>query len=83
VRRSPRELVDTLIVGRDLQLAELRAVIDRVPGAPRNVVPARRSGRRQDYLAAGWHLPSPRGGLRVIGGTGYETEALLAFAGLS
>ena len=27
VRRSPGELVDTLIVGRDLELAELRAVI--------------------------------------------------------
>jgi hypothetical protein len=35
VRRSPGELVDTLIVGRDLELAELRAVIDRVQGRRR------------------------------------------------
>jgi AAA ATPase domain len=79
---STLSVVSTQIIGREGELAALRATIDRAPGAPPNLVPHGDPGvGKTVLLQAGIGYARERG-IRVIGGTGYETEARLAYAGL-
>jgi DNA-binding CsgD family transcriptional regulator len=70
------------IVGRQRELAALYATIDRAPGAPSNLTMHGDPGiGKTVLLQAGIRYARDRG-IRVIGGTGFESEAKLAFAGL-
>jgi DNA-binding CsgD family transcriptional regulator/tetratricopeptide (TPR) repeat protein len=70
------------IVGRERELATLYATIDRAPGVPSNLTMHGDPGiGKTVLLQAGIRYARERG-IRVIGGTGFESEAKLAFAGL-
>ncbi|WP_229075042.1 LuxR family transcriptional regulator [Actinoplanes sp. DH11] len=70
------------IVGRESELATLYAMIDRRPGTPSNLTLHGDPGiGKTVLLQAGIRYAEERG-IRVIGGTGFESEAKLAFAGL-
>ncbi|MDX6740404.1 AAA family ATPase [Actinocorallia sp. A-T 12471] len=70
------------IIGRERELEALRQAIDRAPGALPNVVLHGDPGvGKSVLLTAGIGYARERG-LRVVGGSGFESEAQLAFAGL-
>ncbi|ROO85859.1 regulatory LuxR family protein [Actinocorallia herbida] len=73
---------DQLIVGRARELAQLRRAIDRAPGAQPNVVLHGDPGVGKTVLLNEGIAYARRQGMRVIGGSGFESEAQLAFAGL-
>jgi DNA-binding CsgD family transcriptional regulator len=74
--------VDPEIVGRSRELAAIRATIDRDPGAPATVVLYGDPGVGKSVLLQYGIAYARAQGMRVVGGTGYETEAHLSFAGL-
>ncbi|GAA4955232.1 AAA family ATPase [Actinoplanes utahensis] len=70
------------LVGRERELDTLYAVIDRRPGTPSNLTLHGDPGiGKTVLLQAGIRYARERG-IRVIGGSGFESEAKLAFAGL-
>ncbi|GAA3047673.1 AAA ATPase domain-containing protein [Actinokineospora globicatena] len=70
------------MIGRAAELAALRRVIDRDPGVEPNLVLHGDPGvGKTVLLRAGIEYAIERG-VRVLGGSGYESEAQLAFAGL-
>jgi DNA-binding CsgD family transcriptional regulator len=70
------------IVGRDTELEILRAAIDRVPDTLPNVVLHGDPGVGKTILLQAAVAHARARGMRILGGTGYESEAQLAFAGL-
>ncbi|RLK62349.1 AAA family ATPase [Actinokineospora cianjurensis] len=70
------------VIGRAAELAALRRVIDRDPGVEPNLVLHGDPGvGKTVLLRAGIEYATARG-VRVLGGSGHESEAQLAFAGL-
>ncbi|MFC6093532.1 AAA family ATPase [Saccharothrix lopnurensis] len=70
------------MIGRAAELARLRRTVDRDAGVPPNLVLHGDPGVGKTVLLdAGVEYARGRG-VRVLGGTGYESEAQLAFAGL-
>ncbi|GAA2207660.1 LuxR family transcriptional regulator [Nonomuraea monospora] len=70
------------IIGRARELGELRRVIDRAPGAAPNVVLHGDPGVGKSVLLQAGVAYARERGMRVVGGSGFESEAQLAFAGL-
>ncbi|MFF9147479.1 AAA family ATPase [Streptomyces sp. NPDC014861] len=70
------------IVGRARELAALREVVDRAPGVAPNLVLHGDPGVGKTVLLQAALAHARQQGVRVLGGTGYESEAQLAFAGL-
>lgn len=70
------------IIGRARELATLRQAIDRAPGALPNVVLHGDPGVGKSVLLRAGIAYARRQGMRVLGGSGFESEAQLAFAGL-
>ncbi|GAA2979383.1 AAA family ATPase [Actinokineospora diospyrosa] len=70
------------VIGRAAELAALRRTIDRDPAVEPNLVLHGDPGvGKTVLLRAGIEYAVERG-MRVLGGSGYESEAQLAFAGL-
>lgn len=70
------------IIGRDRELAALRGAIDREPGVLPNVVLHGDPGVGKSVLLRAGIAYAGQQGVRVVGGSGFESEAQLAFAGL-
>ncbi|MDH2426345.1 LuxR family transcriptional regulator [Sphaerisporangium sp. TRM90804] len=70
------------IIGRDRELGALRRAIDRAPGVPPNVVLHGDPGVGKSVLLRAAIAYARRQGVRVVGGSGFESETRLAFAGL-
>ncbi|MGW3352483.1 AAA family ATPase [Nonomuraea rubra] len=70
------------IIGRERELAVLRQAIDRVPGVLPNVVLHGDPGVGKSVLLQAGMAYAAERGMRVVGGSGFESEAQLAFAGL-
>ncbi|MEV0582608.1 AAA family ATPase [Nonomuraea sp. NPDC050310] len=70
------------IIGRERELAELRRAIDRAPGTPPNVVLHGDPGVGKSVLLQAGIAYARERGVRVLGGSGFESEAQLAFGGL-
>ncbi|MEV6813753.1 AAA family ATPase [Micromonospora sp. NPDC051296] len=70
------------IIGRERELAALRAAIDLAPGTPTNLTLHGDPGIGKTVLLQAGIRYAQANGIRVIGGCGYESEASLAFAGL-
>ncbi|MFC7640564.1 ATP-binding protein [Streptosporangium lutulentum] len=70
------------IIGRDRELAALRETIRRPPGVPPNLVLHGDPGVGKTVLLRAAIGYAEQRGVRVLGGTGYESEAQMAFAGL-
>ncbi|UBU08315.1 AAA family ATPase [Nonomuraea gerenzanensis] len=70
------------IIGRAQELGELRRAIDRAPGAAPNVVLHGDPGVGKSVLLQAGVDHARERGMRVVGGSGFESEAQLAFAGL-
>lgn len=71
-----------LIVGRESELAILRRAVDRPPEAPRVIAMHGDPGVGKSILLQATVAYAKSQGRLVLGGTGYEIEAELAFAGL-
>jgi DNA-binding CsgD family transcriptional regulator len=74
---SPRELV-----GRDPELARLRALVDPAPDESRMLVVLGDAGMGKTVLLADVARSARSAGMRVLSVTGRESESNLAFAGL-
>src|ERR1700677_2371914 len=72
----------THIVGGDQELAALETTVDRVPGASPVLVIHGDPGVGKTVLLQAAIEYARDHDIRVIGGTGYESEARLAYAGL-
>ncbi|MEU4834231.1 AAA family ATPase [Streptosporangium sp. NPDC023615] len=70
------------IIGRERELASLRQAIDRAPGVLPNVVLHGDPGVGKSVLLRAGVAYAEGRGMRVVGGSGFESEAQLAFAGL-
>ncbi|MEO3808852.1 AAA family ATPase [Sphaerisporangium sp. B11E5] len=70
------------IVGRARELAVLRQAVDRAPGVLPNVVLHGDPGVGKSVLLDAAIAYAREKGVRVLGGTGFESEAQLTFAGL-
>ena len=70
------------MIGRAEELARLRRTVDRDPGVPPNLVLHGDPGVGKTVLLDAGVAYAREQGVRVLGGTGYESEAQLAFAGL-
>ncbi|MFB4284954.1 AAA family ATPase [Nonomuraea sp. MTCD27] len=70
------------IIGRERELAALRQAIDRAPGVLPNVVLHGDPGVGKSVLLQASIAYAGQRGMRVVGGSGFETEAQLAYAGL-
>ncbi|MFD1938842.1 MULTISPECIES: helix-turn-helix transcriptional regulator [Nonomuraea] len=70
------------IIGRERELAALRQAIDRAPGVLPNVVLHGDPGVGKSVLLQAGIAYAGQRGMRVVGGSGFESEAQLAFAGL-
>ncbi|MFD7657413.1 AAA family ATPase [Actinosynnema sp. NPDC059797] len=70
------------MIGRAEELARLRRTVDRDPGVPPNLVLHGDPGVGKTVLLDAGVAYARERGIRVLGGTGYESEAQLAFAGL-
>jgi len=74
---GPRELV-----GRDAELARLRALVDPAPRESRVLVVLGDAGIGKSALLADLARSAGSSGMRVLSATGRESESSLAFAGL-
>ncbi|MFI7134348.1 AAA family ATPase [Nonomuraea sp. NPDC050153] len=70
------------IIGRARELAALRQAVDRAPGVPPNIVLHGDPGVGKSVLLQAGIAYAGEQGIRVLGGSGFESEAQLAFAGL-
>ncbi|MFJ8981483.1 ATP-binding protein [Streptomyces sp. NPDC102282] len=70
------------IIGRAAELAALHDVVDRAPGVPPNLVLHGDPGVGKTVLLRACVAYGRQRGMRILGGSGYESEAQLAFAGL-
>ncbi|GII34302.1 AAA family ATPase [Planotetraspora mira] len=70
------------IIGRNIELTSLWQTIDRAPGVPPNVVLHGDPGVGKSALLQAAVAYARQQGVRVLGGSGFESEAQLAFAGL-
>ncbi|MFE5393078.1 AAA family ATPase [Streptomyces sp. NPDC056568] len=70
------------IIGRSGELAALREVVDRAPGVLPNLVLHGDPGVGKTVLLRACVEYGRQRGMRILGGSGYESEAQLAFAGL-
>ncbi|WP_187414163.1 AAA family ATPase [Nonomuraea sp. PA05] len=70
------------IIGRERELTALRQTIDRAPGGPPNLVLHGDPGVGKSVLLRAAIGYAGERGMRVLGGSGFESEAQLAFAGL-
>ncbi len=70
------------LIGRERELAILRGAIDRAPGVLPNVVLHGDPGVGKSVLLGAALEYARERGVRVLGGSGFESEAQLAFAGL-
>ncbi|GAA3573306.1 LuxR family transcriptional regulator [Nonomuraea rosea] len=70
------------IIGRAGELAALRQAIDRAPGVLPNVVLHGDPGVGKSVLLQAAIAYARQRGIRVLGGSGFESEAQFAFAGL-
>jgi hypothetical protein len=70
------------VIGRERELAAIEAVLGRAPGTPANLVFHGDPGIGKSVLLRSAVASAGAGGMRVLGGAGYESEAQLAFAGL-
>ncbi|MGW0804724.1 AAA family ATPase [Nonomuraea sp. NPDC002799] len=70
------------IIGRATELGALRRTIDRAPGVQPNVVLHGDPGVGKSVLLQATIAYAERQGVRVVGGSGFESEVQLAFAGL-
>jgi DNA-binding CsgD family transcriptional regulator/energy-coupling factor transporter ATP-binding protein EcfA2 len=70
------------VVGREAQLARLRAAIDRAPVQGQVLVLLGEAGIGKSTLLASAAERAQRAGMRVLSATGRQTEANIAFAGL-
>jgi len=70
------------LVGRDAELAQLRALVDPPPGESRVLVVLGEAGMGKTVLLADVAHRTRRAGMRVLLVTGRESEQDLAFAGL-
>ncbi|WP_157252844.1 AAA family ATPase [Nonomuraea typhae] len=70
------------IIGRAGELTALRRAIDRAPGVLPNVVLHGDPGVGKSVLLQATIDYARQQGVRVVGGSGFESEAQLAFAGL-
>ena len=70
------------IIGRDVALARLRALVDPAPASGRVLVVTGAAGMGKTVLLAEAAGRARSAGLRVLRVTGRESEARLAFAGL-
>ncbi|MGW1995035.1 AAA family ATPase [Embleya sp. NPDC001921] len=70
------------IIGREQEMAAIRATVDRVPSAPLNLTLHGDPGVGKSVLLREAVAHARQQGMRVLGGTGYETEAQMAWAGL-
>jgi DNA-binding CsgD family transcriptional regulator len=71
-----------LIVGRDGELARLRALVDPAPSSSRVLLVTGEAGMGKTVLLADAAQRARAAGLRVLSVTGRESESRLAFAGL-
>ncbi|MGJ6969423.1 AAA family ATPase [Streptosporangium sp. G11] len=70
------------IIGRAQELAALRQTIDRTPGTLPNIVLHGDPGVGKSTLLQAGIAYAKEQGIRVLGGSGFESETQLAFAGL-
>lgn len=70
------------IIGRDAELARLRATVDRAPGASPHMTLHGDPGTGKTTLLQAGVAHARARGVRVLAGSGYEGEARLSFAGL-
>ncbi|WP_062430818.1 AAA family ATPase [Herbidospora daliensis] len=70
------------LIGRERELAVLRGAIDRAPGVLPNVVLHGDPGVGKSVLLEAALAYARCRGMTILGGTGFESEAQLAFAGL-
>ncbi len=70
------------LVGRDAELARLRALVDPVPDESRVLVVLGEAGMGKTVLLADVASIAGNAGMRVLSVTGRESESNLAFAGL-
>ncbi|MFE3199207.1 LuxR C-terminal-related transcriptional regulator [Embleya sp. NPDC059237] len=70
------------IIGRERELAAIRATVDRAPSAPCNLTLHGDPGVGKSVLLREAVAYGRERGMRVLGGTGYESEAEMAWAGL-
>jgi len=70
------------IIGRDVGLARLRALVDPVPQASRVLLVIGEAGMGKSLLLADAAERARAAGMRVLPVTGRESESKLAFAGL-
>jgi DNA-binding CsgD family transcriptional regulator len=71
-----------LIIGRDVGLARLRALVDPVPSASQVLLVTGAAGMGKSVLLADAADRARAAGMRVLSVTGRESESRLAFAGL-
>src|SRR5580704_2222806 len=71
-----------LIIGRDVGLARLRALVDPVPSASQVLLVTGAAGMGKSVLLADAADQARAAGMRVLSVTGRESESRLAFAGL-
>ncbi|MFI6479969.1 AAA family ATPase [Nonomuraea sp. NPDC050663] len=70
------------IIGRAAELDALRQTIDRAPGVLPNLVLHGDPGVGKSVLLRAGIAHARQQGIRVLGGSGFESEAQLAYAGL-
>ncbi len=70
------------LVGREAELATLRALVDPVPDEGRVLVVLGDAGMGKTVLLAELTTTAAQAGMRVLAATGRESESQLAFAGL-
>ena len=70
------------LVGRDAELARLRALVDPVPDESRMLVVLGEAGMGKTVLLADVASIAGNAAMRVLSVTGWESESNLAFAGL-